>query len=348
MSENGQGTTQNPEFEAKFAEALGHYESKNIPKTIMALREATSMSGASDKAHYYLALSYLENGNVEEAADELPKCGAYAPVKVFDLIKRVAAEAKIDYKQIVKELPQKELYSAVIEQEEKKLADEKAKAGEAALEAEKKRQEMLEVEGDYDNIFVDAMRSAPSNYIIPVFMGLISIPAWGAGMLFAGRIPKAVIRFVLQYVFYYVYLNRDSIIMSIVSSVDFSTASSSLEFLNGWRVPACQGIYVIAALVFTLQSFVVSFFEWYKIFLVGNIVEIRNNVDVYINAGFNQHIDTGDSFKVWTRGHKPLMKGIATVVKVDENSSQIEIRASIEHKETLQPKIGDIVKFKWF
>ena len=350
MSDPVQNQVQNNELDAKITEAIECYNSKNIPKAIMKLREAIAIDDSSQKAHFYLALSYMENGSVEEAADELPKCGAYAPLKVFDLIKKIAAEAKIDYKQIINELPQKDLYAEIISQEERKLDAQKAEEHEKRREEEKKRLEAMETEGDYDNIFVDALRSAPSNYIIPVFMGLISVPVWGAGMLLALRIPKAVIRFVFQYVFYYIYMNRDSIRNSILGAVDFNQIvgyGSTAMIMNNWRWPVCQMIYVVAILVLALQSFVVSFFEWYKIFLIGNIVEIRNNVDIYINAGFNQHLDVGDNFKVWTRGHTPIMKGIATVMKIEENSSLVEIRASIEHKEVQQPKVGDIIKFKW-
>lgn len=343
----------NPEIDAKIEEGISFYNQNNIPKAIITLRETLKDSQGADlseKGHYYLSCAYLQNDNLDEAADELPKCGAYAPTKVFELIKSISAKAGVDYKKIMNELPQKDLYAAIIEQEE---IDRSRAAAENAAEREKKMREdmlKLETEGDYRDLFVETMRAAPTNYFFPLLMGLVSIPAWGLGLLLARRFQKAIVRFAIQYAFYYMYINRGAINQWTVSNINLSQIFGYTPFvnsLNTYVFPALQLIFAIAAILISLQSFVYAYFEWYKMFLVGNIVEVRNTSDIYINIGFDHHANTGDVFNVYSRGKKPLLKGHATVLKHEDASSLIEFRPNTELHEIHPPKIGDYVNYKW-
>lgn len=343
----------NPEIDAKIEEGIAFYNQNNIPKAIITLREALKNAEGCDlleKGHYYLACAYLQNDNLDEAADELPECGAYAPAKVFELIKNISSKAGIDYKKIINELPQKELYTVIIEQLE---AERKIAAAKAAEEYEKKAQEeklKLETEGDYNDLFVGTMKAAPTNYFFPALMGLISIPAWGLGLFLAGRVLNAIIRFVLQYAFYYVYINKGAINQWTVSNINLSQIFGYTPFvnsLNAYIFPALQLVFALSVVLISLQSFVYAYFEWYKMFLVGNIVEIRNTGDVYINIGFDHHINTGDVFNIYSRGKKPILKGQATILKHEDASSLIEFRPNTELREVHSPKIGDFVNYKW-
>ncbi len=343
----------NPEIDAKIEEGISFYNQNNIPKAIITLREALKDGAGADlteKGHYYLSCAYLQNDNLDEAADELPKCGAYAPAKVFELIKNISAKAGVDYKKIMNELPQKDLYTAIIEQEE---TERRKAAAEAAAEREKKAQEdklKLETEGDYRDLFVETMKAAPTNYFFPLLMGLVSIPAWGLGLLLARRFPKAVIRFALQYAFYYMYINRGAINQWTVSNINLSQIFGYTPFvnsLNSYVFPVLQLAFVLATILISLQSFVYAYFEWYKMFLVGNIVEVRNTNDIYINIGFDHHANVGDVFNVYSRGKKPIFKGQATILKHEDISSLVEFRPNTELHEIHPPKIGDFVNYKW-
>ncbi len=343
----------NPEIDGKIEEGISFYNQNSVPKAILVLREALKNSEGSDlaeKGHYYLASAYLQNDNIEEAADELIHCGSYAPLKTFELIKNIAVKAGVDYKKIMNELPQKDLYIAVIEQEENMRREAEAKD---FAEREKKMAEeklKLEIEGDYRDLFVETMRAAPTNYIFPLFMGIISIPAWGAGMLLARRFPKAIIRFALQYVFYYMYINAGPINHWCVNNINLSQMFGYSPFvnnLNSYIFPAFQIIYISAAVIISLQSFVYSYFEWYKMFLVGNIVEVRNTNDVYINIGFEHHVNIGDIFNVYTRGKTPVLKGYASILKHEDALSLVEFRPDTNLSEIMHPKVGDFVNYKW-
>lgn|GEM_PF-6574286 len=343
----------NPEIDNKIEEGISFYNQKNIPKAIITLREALNQAEGSElaeKGRYYLALSYFENDNLDEAADELPKCGAYSPVKVFELIKSIASKAGIDYKKLIDELPQKSLYLAVIEGEERSRKDAAAKAEAESKKLDEEKQKKLETEGEYDNLFVETMHAAPTSYFFPVLMGFVSLPAWGLGLLFAMRFSKAVIRFVVQYVFYYIYLNRSSIHEWSVQNINLSNIfgySDTVNSLNMYVYPCLSGIYILAAVIFALQSFVFSYFEWYKMLLVGNITEVRNTSDVYINIGFDHHVNVGDSFNVYTRGKSPVLKGVASVLKHEDNVSLVEFRPNTTHETIYHPKVGDFVNYKW-
>jgi len=343
----------NPEIDAKIEEGISYFNQGNIPKAIITLREILKNSEGADlseKGHYYLSLSYFQNDNLDEAADELPKCGSYAPAKVFELIKNISSKAGVDYKKIMGELPQKDLYMAIIEQEEQKRRQAESDAAEERRKKAEEDKLRLETEGDYKDLFVESMRAAPTNYVFPLLMGLISIPAWGAGLLLAGRLPKAIIRFVLQYVFYFIYINSVNIHQWTLSNINLSQIFGYTPFvnsLNGYVFPALQCAYVGAAVLISLQSFVYAYFEWYKMFLLGNIIEVRNTNDIYINIGFDHHVNVGDIFNVYTRGRKPLLKGTATVLKHEDASSLVEFRPNTELHEIMPPKIGDLVNYKW-
>lgn len=343
----------NPGIDAKIEEGIAFYNQNNMPKAIITLREALKNAEGCDlleKGHYYLSCAYLQNDNLDEAADELPKCGAYAPAKVFELIKSIASKAGIDYKKIMNELPQKEIYVVIIEQEE---AERRKAASEASAEREKKEQEdklKLETEGDYRDLFVETMKAAPTNYFFPLMMGLVSIPAWGLGLLLARRFPKAIIRFALQYAFYYMYINGGVINQWTVTNINLSQIFGYTPFVNSINMyvfPVLKLVFALSAVLISLQSFVYAYFEWYKMFLVGNIVEVRNTSDIYINIGFDHHINTGDVFNVYSRGKKPVLKGHATVLKHEDASSLIEFRPNTELHEIHPPKIGDFVNYKW-
>lgn len=344
----------NPEIDAKIEEGISYYNQNNLPKAILTLREALkSDDGSSEfgpKGHYYLSLAYLKNDNLDEAADELPKCGAYAPAKVFELIKEISSKAGVDYKKIIDELPQKDLYVAIIEQEEQKRKQE---AIAAAAEREKKAEEeklRLETEGDYNDLFVDSLKAAPTNYFIPFLMGLISIPAWGLGMLLAGRLFKAAFRFGIQYVFYLMYINANAIHNWTLENINLSQIFGYTPFINSineYVFPALQIIFAICTVLVALQSFVYAYFEWYKLFLVGNVIEIRNTNDIYLNIGFDNHINIGEVFNVYSRGKKPIYKGTVTVLKYEDTTCLVEFRPNTELAAIVPPKVGDIVKFKW-
>jgi len=343
------------EFSAKITAGIEFYNQKNIPKAIVTLRDALAEGTPEErdvieKGSFYLALAYFDNGSFDEAADLLPNCGAYAPMRVFNLIKDIAAKVNMDFVKIINELPQKDIYVAIIEEEKKKMRQAQAVAAEDQKVREEEARKRKEVEGDYEDLFVDTMRSGPTNYIVPAFMGLISIPVWGAGMLLAINIRQAIIRTVLQYGFYYLYINNQLVRTWISYNFNLSKIFGYTEFVNkvnGWVFPGLQMVYIILGVMFALQSFVVAFAEWYKIFLVANIVEIRNNVDIYINVGFNQHVNQGDTFKVYSRGVKPIFKGTATILKHEEVNSLVEFRPSLENTELIHPKVGDFIYYKW-
>ncbi len=343
------------EFSAKINAGIEFYNQKNIPKAIITLREALSSGTPEErdifeKGSFYLALAYFDNDSFDEAADQLPNCGAYAPIRVFGLVKDIASRVKMDFMKIVNELPQKDLYVAIIEEEKKRMREAQLVANEDQKVKEEEARKRKEVEGDYNDLFVDTMRSGPTNYIIPAFMGIISIPVWGAGMLLAINIRQAIIRTVLQYGFYLLYMNSEQARIWISYNLNLSKVFGYTEFVNkanGWIFPGLQMAYIILGVMFALQSFVVAFAEWYKIFLVANIVEIRNNVDIYINVGFSQHINQGDTFKVYSRGVKPVFKGTATIIKHEETTSLVEFRPSLDDKELVHPKVGDYIYYKW-
>ena len=343
------------EFSAKISEGIEYYNHKNIPKAIVTLRDALS-SGAGEekdvleKGSFYLAQAYFDNGSFDEAADQLPNCGAYAPMRVFGLIKDIASRVNMDFTKIIGELPQKDLYIAIIEEEKIRIREAQLVAAEDQKVKDEEARKRKEIEGDYTELFVDTMHSGPTNYIIPAFMGLISLPVWGAGMLLALRIPQAVIRAVLQYIFYLLYMNQDQARVWVSYNINLSKVFGYTELVNKVNTfifPGLQMVYIVLGVMFALQSFVVAFAEWYKIFLVANIVEIRNNVDIYINVGFNQHVNQGESFKVYSRGVKPVFKGIATIVKHEDTTSLVEFRPSLENKELIHPKVGDFIYYKW-
>jgi len=343
------------EFSAKISEGIEFYNQKNIPKAIVTLRDTLSSGTGGEKSDiekgsFYLAQAYFDNGNFDEAADQLPNCGAYAPMRVFNLVKDIASKVNMDFMKIIAELPQKDIYIAIIEEEKKKMREAQLIAAEDQKVKEEEERKRKEVEGDYNDLFVDTMRSGPTNFVIPAFMGLISIPLWGAGMLLALKIPKAIIRTVLEYIFYFIYVNKDQVKLWISYNINLSKVFGYTPFvnqLNTWVFPALQMVYIVLGVMFALQSFVVAFAEWYKIFLIANIVEIRNNVDIYINVGFNQHVNQGESFKVYSRGIKPIFKGVATIIKHEETTSLVEFRPSLENKELIHPKVGDFVYYKW-
>lgn len=343
----------NPEIDAKIEEGISFFDQNNIPKAIITLREVLKNDEGSDlssKGHYYLSLAYFQNDNLQEAFDELPKCGAYAPAKVFDLIKNISAKSGDDYKEIANSLPQKDLYAAIVEQENQKRNKE---ASAAAAERDKQAEAdklKLETEGDYNDLFVETMKAAPTNYLIPFFMGVISIPAWGLGLLLAGSLPKAIIRFAVQYAYYYMYTNSHSIHNWTLTNINLSNIFGYTPFvnsLNEYVFPGLQIVFAVSTLILSLQSFVFAYFEWYKIFIFGNVVEVRNTNDVYINVGFEHHINLGDVFNIYTRGKKPVLKGNATILKHEDAVSLVEFRPNTELQVIMQPKIGDIVKFKW-
>lgn len=341
------------ELENKIIEGISYYENGNIPKAILTLREALKndiKSEIIEKGHYYLALAYFQNGNIENAADELPKCGSYEPRKVFELIKEIAKYASVDYKKLINELPQKELYINIINEEEKLLKEQEQKL---KLELERKKREeqiRLEIEGNYEHLTNEDLIAKVNNNFIPVIIGLLSFFIWGLGLLLSFNFFNAIFRFALQFLFYYIYINSNNIHQWILNNINFSLIfgyGPIVNNLNHYIFPVLQFVYFITLFLISAQSFVFSYFEWYKILLIGHVVEVRNTGDVYINIGFNHNINIGDKFYVYTRGVKPILKGEVTILKYEDEKSLVEFRPNTNLQQMLQLRVGDVVKYKW-
>lgn len=340
-----------PEFIEKLDAGVNYYAEKNLPKAIVTLREALELCPNNEKGHFYLALSYYENDNIEQAADELPLCGGYAPVKAVELIKGIAKKANIEHMKIINELPQKNLYFDILKADDlKELEERKNREFKARAEADEQLRK-FEIEGHYEDFDADIAKAAPSNYFVPILMGILSVPAWGLGSLLSFNFVKALFRFALEYFFYYMYVNKDGINQWTITNINlaqFLGYSQMTNQLTSYIFPTLQVIFVLSGVFLSLQSFVIAFTDWYKALILGNITVINGTIDIYINIGFNHHFNVGDSFNVYTRAKNPTLKGSIVITRLDNETSAVEFRPNTKLAEIMEPKVGDIVKYKWY
>jgi len=337
-----------PEFEEKLEQGINYYNEKNLPKAIITLREAVNLCPKHEKAHFYLALAYYDNDSIEPAADELPNIGGYAPVKAVALIKNIAKKANIEYLKIINELPQKNLYFDILKADDlKELEERKQNEIKAQIEAEEMLRR-LETEGQYDDFDADTAKAALPSYAVPVLMGILSVPAWGLGSLLSFNMPKAVIRFAIEYCFYYAYINKEAIHQWTISNINLALIlgySQTTNQLTEYIFPLIQGIFILAAGFLSLQSFVVAYYDWCRKLLTGNLTTINGTVDIYVNVGFDNHFNIGDTFNVYSRGRTPILKGIVTIVRLENETSLVEFKPNTKLAEKIDPKVGDIIKF---
>lgn len=357
-----------------------------IPAAIVELRKAVEINPALHEAWFVLGEACVKFEDWDKAADAFAACGDFDLARTYAHLQKISKEAGVPLEDLVKAMPQDftPILSTALKEEEEAKKRAREAAERARAEEEKKRALEAAKEADDPSVPLPAtLHPALTNTTVPAILTGISAAVWGFGLLVTGRIVGGLAYFLTQIAVLFFVLKETGVPTDWIALLrervgdgaatflsshfpasgagQISAAVKNAYFLSNkfapgeisfwgsideWTWPLLLAAFWIFVIVATLKSVISSWYCTSKIYLTGYVCELRNN-DVWVNFGFDQFVEPGDTFRVYRRTrYLKTVKADATVTKIEDDKCIVEVRALLDPESgtAFAVQVGDVVR----